>query len=341
MKIRKGKIPTAIRTVVYGPAGIGKSTFASMFPDPLFIDTEGGTKQMNVARTEDPKTWDQLLHLVNEVIQEKPCKTLVIDTADWAEKLCIKQVCQNLNVKGIESVGYGKGYTYLAEEFQRLLKALDMVIDAGINVVVCAHAQMRKFEQPDEIGAYDRWELKLEKKTAPLLKEWADNLFFVNYKTIVVTTQNNTKKAQGGQRVMYCTHNPVWDAKNRFGLPDELPFDFKQIEHLFTQDPTDPIKVVQDAKQLAERKEVEQEAAPGWVPDRNSKEDGLKILKEYMDHWKIREDQIRQVVGKKGFYTTGTPIENYDTRFIWEMLVDEWDRVKGMIEPDEDIDIEI
>ena len=37
-------------------------------------------------------------------------------------------------------------------------------MDAGINVVLTAHAQIRKFEQPDEMGAYDRYELKLGKR---------------------------------------------------------------------------------------------------------------------------------------------------------------------------------
>lgn len=34
-----------VKTVLYGPEGIGKSTFASHFPNPVFIDTEGGTKR--------------------------------------------------------------------------------------------------------------------------------------------------------------------------------------------------------------------------------------------------------------------------------------------------------
>lgn len=46
---------------------------------------------------------------------------------------------------------------------------------------ICAECMMRKFEQPDEMGAYDRWELKLQKKTAALVKEWADLLLFANY----------------------------------------------------------------------------------------------------------------------------------------------------------------
>ena len=88
-------------------------------------------------------------------------------------------------------------------------------------MVLTAHAQIKKFEQPDELGAYDRWELKLEKKTAPLTKEWADMVLFANYKTMVVNVDNQgaakgKNKAQGGQRVMFTTHHPAWDAKNRY-----------------------------------------------------------------------------------------------------------------------------
>ncbi|MFA6664653.1 MAG: ATP-binding protein, partial [Lachnospiraceae bacterium] len=166
MEIIRGKIPSAQKVVVYGPEGIGKSTFASHFPDPLFIDTEGSTVNMNVMRTQRPSSWTMLIEQVT-FIRNNPamCGTLIIDTGDWAEMLCVAHICAKASVKGIEDFGYGKGYTWLEEEFGRLLNLLQEVIGVGINVVITAHAQMRKFEQPDEMGAYDRWELKLEKKT--------------------------------------------------------------------------------------------------------------------------------------------------------------------------------
>ena len=237
MNITKGKVKTALKVVVYGQEGVGKSTFASHFPDPVFIDTEGSTKQLDVARFDPPTSWEMLLQQVDYVIQNPSvCKTLVIDTADWAEKLCIRKVCDKAKKDGIEDFGWGKGYTYVQEEFGRLLNSLEEVIQAGINVVVTAHPQMRKVEQPDEMGSYDRWELKLTKQCSPMLKEWADLLLFANYKTIVVNTEGKKYKGKGGQqRIMYTTHTAAWDAKNRFSLPDVLPFEYKQIEKIITQ----------------------------------------------------------------------------------------------------------
>ena len=233
--ISKGKVETAKKVVTYGPEGIGKSTLASQFPDPVFIDTEGSTKELDVRRYPSPATWSDILAYVDDAISEIPCKTLVIDTADWAEQLCIKAVCERMNVKGIEDIGYGKGYVYVTEEFGKLLTKCNELIDKGVNVVFTAHAMMRKFEQPDELGAYDRWEMKLTKKSAPLLKEWADMVLFCNYKTNVITDdKTKSKKATGGKRVMYASHHPCWDAKNRYSLPDQMDMSFEEIASLFT-----------------------------------------------------------------------------------------------------------
>ena len=234
--ITGGIRPTALKVVIYGPEGIGKTTFASCFPKAVFIDTEGSTKFFDLARFPVPTSWAMLLDEVQEVINEPSlCDTLVIDTADWAEKLCIKDVCASSSKKGIEDFGYGKGYTYTYEAFAKLLHMLEDVANRGVNVVLTAHAALRKFEQPDEMGAYDRWELKLlnspKANICAMVKEWADMVIFANYQTFAVASDDSGKKfkAQGGKRVMYLNHNPCWDAKNRFGLPDGEDFLFGNI----------------------------------------------------------------------------------------------------------------
>lgn len=232
-KISSGVQPSAVKVVLYGPEGIGKTTFASQFPNPLFIDTEESTKMLNVRRFDRPKTWTDVLGMVGAVVTNPAlCKTLVLDTADWAERLCEQYVCARGKQSSIEGFGYGKGFTMVGEEFANLLDSLTAVTTKGVNVVITAHSIIRKFERPDEAGAYDRYELKLGNKAgnrcAAAVKEWCDMLLFANYKEIV-SEIGGKKKAYGGQRVMYTTHHPCWDAKNRFDLKDELPFDYQQI----------------------------------------------------------------------------------------------------------------
>lgn len=237
MNIERGKRNKALKVVLYGPEGVGKSTFAAQFPGVIFIDTEGSTDHMDVARTPRPQSFTEILLDVDYFIgHPDELRTLAIDTADWAEKLATEQMCAEKQLSGVEDMGYGKGYTYVAESFGKLLNKLETLREKGVNIVLTAHAQMRKFEQPDEMGAYDRWELKLSRRTAALTKEWADLLLFANYKTYVVATSNDGKKAKatgGTKRVMYTQHTATHDAKNRAGLAAELPFEFAQIAHLF------------------------------------------------------------------------------------------------------------
>ena len=316
--ITRGVIPGAKKTVLYGPEGIGKSTFAAQFPDPVFIDTEGSTKAMDIQRFDPPGKWEDIFEDLNFVINNPDCcKTLVIDTADWTEMLCIKYTCDKGGVSGIEDFGYGKGYTYVQENFKKLLDELNKIIELNINVVITAHAKMRKFEQPDEMGAYDRWEMKLSRQVAPMIKEWADMVLFANYKTFVIEDdKTKSKKAQGGKRVMYTTHNPCWDAKNRYGLKDCIPFNYTEIK-----------AVIEGVKAEEPKKEAPKKEAP---PEPKKQEtakkepEHLETLRKLMEKDGIDEERLIYAVASKGGCFTGEKIENLDPEFVKKSLIDKW-----------------
>ncbi|WP_438477318.1 AAA family ATPase [Streptococcus pluranimalium] len=351
MQITRGKRARAQRVVIYGPEGIGKSSFAAQFPEPLFIDTEGSTDNMDVARLEKPTSWTMLRNQIAWVKANPTCcKTLVIDTIDWAETLMIADVCAQHNKKGIEDFGYGNGYTYVREEMGRFLNLLQELIELGINIVLTAHAQIRKFEQPDEMGAYDRWELKLGKKTssqtAPVVKEWADMVLFANYKTIVVNTDGNKKKAQGGQRVLYTQHHPAWDAKNRHGLSEEMPLDYAGIAHIFVQQPaqetqqTPPTQEVPQPGTMepnpVERPEPVQEQ-PQSVPQATQPTEATaisplipKALQDLMNSSQVTQDEVLQATYVNGIYPLGTAVEAIDPGY-WDYVITVWDKVVAVI----------
>ena len=376
MNITRGKQQAALKVLIYGPEGIGKSTFAAQFPGAVFIDTEGSTVHMDVARFDTPQKWMDIHNIIDWTLQHPDqVGTLVIDTADWAEKLAIRYVCQEevvepktgmtRNWDSIEAPGYGKGYTYLKTAFQALLDKLSALVAKGVNVVITAHAILKKFEQPDEMGSYDRWALKLnEKNVAPLFKEWADMVLFVNYKTDIVKSENKTNKARGGQkRIMYTQHSACWDAKNRFGLDDPLPFEFGQISHLLTD--RAPVPEVNKAEPEPEETPPEAPAAPvsakaavevtGTVPgiaspgtakktakkattpparpdtmrsDNPDKDAALETLWGLMIQGGVPDPlALVAVVAEKEYYDTRVKVRDYDLEFIRDVLIEAWDQV--------------
>ncbi|BAV78969.1 hypothetical protein SNAG_0034 [Streptococcus sp. NPS 308] len=362
MQITRGKRARAQKVVIYGPEGIGKSSFASQFPYPVFIDTEGSTDNMDVARLDKPTSWTML---VNEIafIKANPteCKTLIVDTVDWAEQLAVTHVCSQHRKQGIEDFGWGKGYTYVQEEMGRFLNVLSDLVDMGINVVLTAHAQIKKFEQPDEMGSYDRYELKLGQKTgsktAPLVKEWADMVLFANYKTLVMTTDSGKKKAQGGERVMYTNHRPAWDAKNRHGLPDEMPLNYAGIAHIFasqqvqaSQPQVEQLQAVAsapqqttqqapeqvqeelplDMSQVAEKPQNEASSTPSTSPAQYHAS-LPKSLTDLMSQNNVTEEELQKVAYIRGHFPLGTPIENFPPDY-WDMIVAHWQATMEVIQ---------
>ena len=358
--VTTGVQPAPVKTVLYGPEGIGKSTFASRFPDPVFIDTEGGTKRLNVARLPQPTSWAMLLDEVAEVRKGNvPCGTLVLDTADWAERLCIQAVCARAKVNGIEDFGYGKGYTYVKEEFAKLLDALEEVLNAGHNVVVLAHAAITKFEQPDAVGNYDRWSMKTSKQVAPLLREWCDMLLFANYKTVVEKVgdgKNAKSKASGGRRVLYTAHHPCWDAKNRFDLPEEVPFDYASIAAcipgaMSAQAPKpepQPQPRPQPKPQSAPEEDILPAPAPQPEPPREEVPPALltpdlialgvpEKLAPLMSANNVTPEELQAVVGKRGYFPEDMPIRDYPADFVEGCLVAAWPQVLQMVLDNRDL----
>lgn len=354
ININKGPADVAVRLGFYGSEGVGKTTLAAQMPDPLWIDTEGSTRHMDVKRFDPPADLNDVIEQINYVIKNPTvCKTLVIDTVDWLEKLLFNAVMAENHWKTIEEPGYGKGYVVAKQKMQQVLEMLDNVVAKGINVVLICHSMIRKFDQPDEMGSYDRYMLKLnERNIAPLIKEWVDALFFVNFKTDVVSMDKDgkVKKGRGGQkRIMYANHTAAWDAKNRFGLPDEMPFEYSQIAHLFKDvKPAEgpkpepekapaPAKVETADKLPSEaqkpKKATKMKRPESMTSEDTDKDEVLQTLWDLMDKANIIDPLLLQsVCQERGYYDINVPVKDYDTDFIEDCLIEAWDKVNALIQ---------
>lgn len=227
--ILTGAKPGPRRMLVYGTAGIGKSTFATCAPSPIVIQTEDGLGEIDCHKFPVAQSFAEIMQALAALYQEDHrYRTVVIDSLDWLERLIHAEVCRNRQVSTIEDIGYGKGYIFALNHWRDVLDGLSALREQrGMTVVLIAHAKIERFENP-ETEAYDRFVPRLHKTAAAMVSEWCDEVLFASYKVFTKATDEgfNQKRIQGlgsGERVLRTTERPSHLAKNRLGLPDELP----------------------------------------------------------------------------------------------------------------------
>lgn len=232
--ITRGKIKRPRRIVVFGPDGVGKTTFAANAPKPIFIGAEQGTDAFDVPRFPPIQVWPEVLEAVRALTEgTHEYETMVLDTLDWAEPLIWRDVCRLANVTTIEEVGggYGKGYSAALDYWRVFIRALERLQqEKGMHVVLLGHSMIKKFANPTAED-FDRYIMQLNEKAAGLLRQWANGVYFANYETFAVT--DKAKRVRGvasGARLLYTQRTAAYDAKDRYGLPTQLPLSWAEFE---------------------------------------------------------------------------------------------------------------
>ncbi len=238
--ITRGKENKPPRIFLYGQEGVGKSCTAAQAPNPVFIQTEDGLDEINTAKFPLAKNLNDVLNALAALRDEQhDFRTVVLDSADWLERLIWDKVCQDFGVRSIEKAdgGYGKGYVHALTYWRQIVSLFnDLRNVRGMIVIVIAHSKVERFEDPEN-AAYDRYTPRLHKSATSLLCEWVDAVLFAT-KRFRVSKEEGTGfqgdraiataiGANGGERILRTVGSPACIAKNRFNLPAEIPLSWQ------------------------------------------------------------------------------------------------------------------
>jgi hypothetical protein len=249
--IQTGKKPMPPRILTYGTEGVGKTTLAANAPKSIFIQTEDGLGEIDCARFPLAKSSEDVFGALAELNAEKhEYRTVVIDSLDWLERLIWDAVCHEYRAASIEKAdgGYQRGYVHALSHWRRLVEALNSLrTDKGMGIILIAHAKVERFEDP-ESTAYDRYSPRLHKHANALLTEWVDAVLFATRKIRTEsedtgfgrkrTTAVGVGHETGGERILRTVGGPACVAKNRYGLPPELPLSWPELYACLTNEIT-------------------------------------------------------------------------------------------------------
>lgn len=214
----ENKLPS--RVIVYGVAGIGKTTFGASAPNPVFIPTEDGLGQLDVFSFPKPENFEEVIMNLRALAKEEHAyESIVIDTLDALETLIWDYVCRSDGKNSIEDWGYGKGYVKALKEWERMLSALDYLrTQRKMRVVLLAHETIERIRDP-RYDEFTRHSLAINKSAAAALVGWADEVYFASTELTFRKTDDGRQKAIGEQeRRLFVSDNSAYIAKSRLGF---------------------------------------------------------------------------------------------------------------------------
>lgn len=252
---------------VYGVGGIGKTTWASAAPDPVFLMTEDGLISPHLSRCpylcrkdENPnnrlvRSFEEMIGWLDQLATgDHDWNTVVIDSLDAFEPIVNKYTIEKNGWTDIESPGFGKGYIAAEDSWRRFLDAvMRLRNDRGMMVILIGHNQVNTVTMPDA-PPYSQYAPALHKRAAKLVHNLVDATLFAMRPVNTVTdegkfssvkhTQVAQRRAVADEPRLYAQERGGWVAKNRFDMPEWVPFHFSafaQYVPFLSAQPAPPI----------------------------------------------------------------------------------------------------
>lgn len=218
------------RIILWGVAGVGKTTFAASAPNPIVICAEQGAEEMDVHRTDLLETWEQvgdILAVLREPGHEY--KTLVLDSTTSLERLLHEYLCRMNGWRSMDELAFGKCHDAAIKEWRTLIQSLDAIRRLRkMNVILIGHSSTKPFKNP-EGEDFDRYELCLNKKAAEELTNWCDAILFARYELFTAENKKRIRGVSTGARIIHTQWNAAFTAKNRYNLPETLPLAYEEF----------------------------------------------------------------------------------------------------------------
>lgn len=228
------------RILLYGGEGVGKTTQASKSKNPIFVQTEDGLGNLSVPAFPLCRSYSELTEYLEMLAhKEHDYSTVILDSVDWADMLIQRQVAEDHNVKEVAEISWGKSNKYCATYWEEIKELLTEIQNRGCTIILIGHSSITKIEDPLK-GDHDKHSLKINRISAALIKEWVDIIIYAAYDMTIKKEDKGfgvkkNRAISDGSRIMYFSGTPVFDAKNRYGLPDQLPFDWAEFQKAFKE----------------------------------------------------------------------------------------------------------
>ena len=309
MKLIKGRRPKPLRALLYAEPKVGKTTFAGDCPGAGFACVDDGQDYHDIARIPWPNatpvsplgspSWEGMFQMIDAVGRRAgdfgAVTLFVIDHLDALERILRRKIAGAGTLENVGG-GFGKGASAMAEEWTKLLRALDTlrVKRPDLGILLLAQAKLGKHRNPGGLE-WNRWGLALMERLASDVEAWVDEIYFAEIEMTKSGDQKHAAVLSTGARVLHCAGGPGWKAGNRVGLPSRLPFSWPT----FSAKREAAIRGEVDAMLAAEAIEVERllpvekrADAKGSLRERSAKDP--QTLRRYIT-WAQGEIEAAQV----------------------------------------------
>ena len=246
MQIRKPQNNKPPRIIIAGEEGVGKTEFGVSPANSLIMSIEDRVDHIERPfDVVDVGSWKSAMDSARWLINNQHSyKNLCIDSIDWLEQKCHAQIIggSGMDINRVNG-GYGAGLREAEKLHRDFIEVLDRIRnEKNMSIICTAHVEVKEEKNPDLPDDFDSFQIKLDKRTSGLWREWADAIIFARHRTFVNKNEKQGHKKvrafTDGTRVLYTSNQPFFRAKNHYGLPAEMDFTlqaWKELEPYFNK----------------------------------------------------------------------------------------------------------